>query len=288
MSIEAVKKLAESWLAEAESLDENAGITQQWSGVPLTPEVIANRKAVARQLAEQANAVLEVLGEPDPADVKPDLESIANSAAEYANTCDVVTNGYEVRVLGDVVLQSMNDPTSLDHDAYISYAIAIGHAAGQLAMAKQLAPGHVQTRERLDGYDLFMRIRKPLHELGFTVTKPGSVHWERVKKSLNIAIDDLTDSDFTQPTMPEPSASPDHEFVFGDVQSMRIRVWNETSRAVCIVDFDGIANPAGYISAFVAGLSPLGDHQEARRAEKPKHEPDPAGSVKRYLGGKWD
>jgi hypothetical protein len=90
--------------------------------------------------------------------------------------------------------------------------------------------------------------------------------------------------------MPEPSASPDHEFVFGSVQSMRIRVWNETSRAVCIVDFDGVASPAGYISAFVAGLSPLGDRPEARRAEETKHEPDPVGSVKRYLddGGKWD
>ena len=90
--------------------------------------------------------------------------------------------------------------------------------------------------------------------------------------------------------MPEPSASPHHEFVFGSVQSMRIRVWNETSRAVCIVDFDGVVNPAGYISAFVAGLSPLGNIPEARRAEEPKHEPDPVGSVKRYLddGGKWD
>jgi hypothetical protein len=131
VSIEAVKALADSWIAEAKSLDENAGVTQQWSGVPLTEEVIANRKAVARQLTEQANAVLAALGE----------------------------------------------------------------------------------------------------------------------------------------AMPEPSASPDHEFVFGSVQSMRIRVWNETSRATCIVDFDGIMNPAGHIAAFVAGLSPLGDHPEARRVE---------------------
>ena len=128
MSIEAVKKLAESWLVEAKSLDENAAITQQWSGVPLTEEVIANRKVIARQLMEQANAVLGALGE----------------------------------------------------------------------------------------------------------------------------------------AMPEPSASPDHEFIFGSAQSMRIRVWNETSRAVCIVDLDGVANPARYISAFVAGLSPLGDIPEAR------------------------
>ena len=131
MSTEAVKKLAESWLSEAKSLDENAGITQQWSGVPLKDEMIANRKAVAHQLAEQANAVLEALGE----------------------------------------------------------------------------------------------------------------------------------------SMPEPSAPPDHEFVFGDVQSMRIRVWNETSRAVCIVDFDGVADPVRCIAAFVAGLSPLGDIPEARRGD---------------------
>jgi len=128
MSIAAVKKLAESWIAEAKSLDESAGVTQQWSGVPLTEEVISNRKAVAHQLMEQANLVLLALGE----------------------------------------------------------------------------------------------------------------------------------------SMPEPPVSPDHEFIFGGVQSMRIRVWNETSRAVCIVDFDGVANPAGYIAAFVAGLSPLGNMPQTR------------------------
>lgn len=128
MSIAAVKKLAESWIAEAKSLDESAGVTLEYVGVPLTPEKIASRKRVAYDLDMMAKQVLTALGE----------------------------------------------------------------------------------------------------------------------------------------SMPEPSASPDHEFVFGSVQSMRIRVWNETSQAVCIVDFDGITDPAGYIAAFVAGLSPLGNMPQAR------------------------
>jgi len=218
MSIEAVKKLAESWIAEAKLLDDSADITLEYVGVPLTPEKVASRKRVAYDLDLMAKQVLAAAAESGDDTPKIELPDLASAGENLT------------KVLAWRIEQRWPE---MREAARISY---------QRSAEKFLAPYIARIAE------------------------------------------------LESRSMPEPSASPNHEFVFGSVQSMRIRVWNETSRAVSIVDFDGVADPAGYIAAFVAGFSPLGSHPEARRAEEPKHEPDLAGSVKRYLddGGKWD
>jgi plasmid stabilization system protein ParE len=254
MSIEAVKKLAESWLAEAKSLDENASITQQWSGVPLKDEQIANRKAVAYQHAEYANAVLVALAKHDDVEPKAAPIKLPDLASAGENLVNALAWRIEQRWPGM-------------HEAVrVSY---------QRSAEKFLAPYIARIAEL-----------ERCHESDAEFAERNHVLTSQAKRITEL------ESRFA---MPEPSASPNHEFVFGSAQSMRIRVWNETSRAVCIVDFDGVADPAGYIAAFVAGLSPLGDHPEARRGDvsgEPKAEQsvDPHGSVERYLadGGKWD